>query len=118
MNSLAGKRALISGAARGIGAQTARRMAEAGAKVIVGDILEARAQETVSEITAAGGTAHFVPLDVTREQDWTKAVGEAETRYGGLDILVNNAGLFLGREFDKATDDDWDKIVAINLKGV
>ena len=118
MNSLERKRALISGGARGIGAQTARRMAEAGASVIVADILEARARETVEEIAAAGGTAHFVPLDVTKEQDWANAVAEAEKRFGGLDILVNNAGLFLGCEFEKATDDDWDRIVAINLKGV
>lgn len=118
MNSLEGKVALISGAARGIGAQTARRMAEAGAKVVIGDVLEARAKETAAEISAAGGEALFVALDVTQEAAWSGAVAAATETYGGLDILVNNAGIFLGREFQDVTDEDWDRIVAINLKGV
>jgi len=118
MNRLDGKVALISGAARGIGGQTAKRMAEAGAKVIVGDILEEPAKETVAEIKAAGGEAEFVYLDVTKDADWTAAVSKATDAFGGLDILVNNAGIFLGREFEEATDADWDKIVAVNLKGV
>ena len=118
MNRLDGKVALISGAARGIGGQTAVRMAEAGAQVVVGDILEDRAKETVAQIRAAGGAAEFVYLDVTKEADWTAAVEKATDAFGGLDILVNNAGIFLGREFEQATDADWDKIVAINLKGV
>lgn len=118
MNRLDGKVALISGAARGIGAQTARRMAEAGAKVVIGDLLEARAKETVAEINDAGGTAEFVSLDVTKEADWTAAVAKVTEHFGGLDILVNNAGIFLGREFEDATDEEWDKIVAVNLKGV
>ncbi|MGI9423255.1 MAG: SDR family NAD(P)-dependent oxidoreductase [Hyphomicrobiaceae bacterium] len=118
MNRLDGKVALISGGARGIGGQTARRMAEAGASVIVGDVLEDRGRETTDEITAAGGAARFVKLDVTSEADWSAAVNEASTAFGGLDILVNNAGIFLGREFDEATDADWDRIVAVNLKGV
>ena len=118
MNSLEGKVALISGAARGIGAQTARRMAEAGAKVVIGDVLEARAKETAAEITDAGGSALFVPLDVTKDAAWEAAVAAATDKFGGLDILVNNAGIFLGREFQDASDEDWDRIVAINLKGV
>lgn len=118
MNRLDGKVALISGAARGIGGQTAKRMAEAGAKVVVGDILEERAKETVAEIRSAGGQGEFVFLDVTKDADWNAAVSKATEAFGGLDILVNNAGIFLGREFEEATDADWDKIVAINLKGV
>lgn len=118
MNRLDGKVALISGGARGIGGQTARRMAEAGAKVVIGDLLEERGRETASEIASAGGEARFVKLDVTSDADWQAAVNEATGTYGGLDILVNNAGIFLGREFDEATDADWDRIVAINLKGV
>ncbi|MEM6498001.1 MAG: SDR family NAD(P)-dependent oxidoreductase, partial [Pseudomonadota bacterium] len=92
MNRLDGKVALISGAARGIGGQTAIRMAEAGAQVVVGDILEDRAKETVAEIKAAGGAAEFVVLDVTKDADWTAAVEKATDAFGGLDILVNNAG--------------------------
>jgi 3(or 17)beta-hydroxysteroid dehydrogenase len=118
MNRLDGKVALISGAARGIGAETARLMAKAGAAVAVADILEERARQTAGEITAAGGKAVFVPLDVTKESSWTAAVGATTKAFGGLDILVNNAGMFLGRDFEEATLDDWHKLVAINMTGV
>jgi NAD(P)-dependent dehydrogenase (short-subunit alcohol dehydrogenase family) len=118
MNRLDGKVALISGAARGIGAETARLMAQAGAAVVVGDILEERAKQTVGEIAAAGGKATFVPLDVTKESSWTAAVGATTKAFGGLDILVNNAGMFLGRDFEEATLEDWHKLVAINMTGV
>ncbi len=118
MNDLTGKVALISGAARGIGAETARLMCEAGAKVIVGDILDAQGRETVAAITGAGGTATYVSLDVTSETSWTAAVAAATTTYGRLDILVNNAGIFMGRDFEEATLDEWHKLVAVNMTGV
>jgi 3(or 17)beta-hydroxysteroid dehydrogenase len=118
MNRLDGKVALISGAARGIGAATAKVMAEAGAAVVVGDVLTDRAKETVDEIAAAGGKAMAVSLDVTSERDWSAAVAAATKGYGKLDILVNNAGLFLGRDFEEVTMDEWQKLVAVNLTGV
>jgi 3(or 17)beta-hydroxysteroid dehydrogenase len=71
MNRLDGKVALLSGAARGIGAETARLMAEAGAKVAVGDVLDERGRETARAIESAGGEAVYTHLDVTREEDWT-----------------------------------------------
>lgn len=118
MNRLDGKVALLSGAARGIGAQTARRMAEAGAKVVIGDILEDKGQELAKEITDAGGDARFVRLDVTREDDWDGAVQAVVQAHGKLDILVNNAGLFLGREIEEVSLDDWHRLVSVNLTGV
>jgi 3(or 17)beta-hydroxysteroid dehydrogenase len=118
MNRLDGKVALLSGAARGIGGQTARRMAEAGAKVVIGDILEDKGQEIAKEITDAGGDARFVRLDVTREDDWDAAVQTAVQAHGKLDILVNNAGLFLGREIEEVSLDDWHRLVSVNLTGV
>jgi NAD(P)-dependent dehydrogenase (short-subunit alcohol dehydrogenase family) len=118
MNRLDGKVALISGAARGIGAQTARRMAEAGAKVVIGDVLDAVGNETVKEIVSGGGEARYVTLDVTLEADWTRAVDEAVSHYGGLDILVNNAGLFIGQDFEEVGVETWNKLVAVNLTGV
>ena len=117
-NRLDGKVALISGAARGIGASTAHRMVEAGASVVVGDVLTDRAKETVKEIEAAGGKAVFAQLDVTSEKDWKAAVALAQQRFGKLDILVNNAGIYLGRDFEEATMDEWEKLVAVNLTGV
>ena len=118
MNRLDGKVALISGAARGIGGETAKRMAEAGAKVVIGDILEDKAGETVKEITATGGQALFVKLDVSSEASWSAALSAATKQFSGLDILVNNAGMFLGRDFMDATMEDWNKLVAINMTGV
>ncbi|MBS0240698.1 MAG: glucose 1-dehydrogenase [Proteobacteria bacterium] len=118
MNRLDGKVALISGAARGIGGATAKLMAEAGASVVVGDVLADKAKETVKEIEAKGGKAAYAALDVTSERDWTAAVATAKQRFGKLDILVNNAGLFLGRDFEEVTLEEWQKLVAVNLTGV
>src|ERR1700732_2676471 len=97
MNRLDGKIALLSGAARGIGAETARLMVEAGAAVAIGDVLEERGRDTVPTLEKAGGRACYLHLDVTREDDWTAAIEAVVARFGGLDILVNNAGVFLGK---------------------
>jgi NAD(P)-dependent dehydrogenase (short-subunit alcohol dehydrogenase family) len=118
MNRLDGKVALISGAARGIGAETARLMAEAGAKVALGDVLGERGRETARAIESAGGEAIYTHLDVTREEDWTAAVTVITGRFGGLDILVNNAGVFLGMSIEEATLADWHRLCGINLTGV
>ncbi|MBU2531246.1 MAG: glucose 1-dehydrogenase [Alphaproteobacteria bacterium] len=118
MNRLDDKVALLSGAARGIGGATARRMAEAGAKVVIGDVLEEQGRTLAREISEAGGEARFVRLDVTKESDWDAAVKEATDAYGGLDILVNNAGLFLGRDIEDVSLADWNRLVAVNLTGV
>ena len=96
MNRLDGKIALISGAGRGIGAATAKLMVEAGAKVIIGDIIEKQGRELAENL---GPNASFIRLDVTMEEDWERAVDLAQSSFGGLDILANNAGLFLGRDF-------------------
>src|SRR5437868_8253329 len=118
MNRLDGKVALISGAARGIGAETARLMAEAGAKVAVGDVLDERGRETVREIESAGAEALYTRLDVTREEDWNAAIAAVTERFGGLDILVNNAGVFLGMSIEEATLADWYRLCGVNLTGV
>ena len=97
MNRLDGKVALISGAARGIGAEAAKLMVESGARVVVADVLDERGRETVRSLESAGGEALYAHLDVTREEDWTAAIAATVARFGGLDILVNNAGLFLGK---------------------
>jgi 3(or 17)beta-hydroxysteroid dehydrogenase len=117
MNRLDGKIALISGAARGIGAETARLMVEAGARVVIGDILDERARETAREI-GGDSAAVFHHLDVTSEEDWSGAIGTAVARWDGLDILVNNAGLFLGKDIEEASVDEWRRLCAVNLTGV
>jgi 3(or 17)beta-hydroxysteroid dehydrogenase len=118
MIRLDGKVALVSGAARGIGAETARKMAAAGASVVIGDVLADRARETAEEITHAGGEALALALDVTTEASWTAAVAAATKQFGKLDILVNNAGIFLGKDLMDATLEDWTRLVAINMTGV
>ena len=118
MNRLDGKVALISGAARGIGGETAQLMAKAGAKVVIGDVLDERGQQTVAAIRAAGGQAEYVHLDVTKEDDWTVAIGVAVARFGALNILVNNAGVFIGKGIEEISMSEWDKLVAVNMTGV
>lgn len=118
MNRLDGKVALISGAARGIGGETATLMAQAGAKVVIGDVLDERGRQTVAQINAAGGQAEYVHLDVTKEDDWTAAINTATGKFGKLDILVNNAGVFIGKGIEDISMAEWDKLVAVNMTGV
>jgi NAD(P)-dependent dehydrogenase (short-subunit alcohol dehydrogenase family) len=118
MNRLDGKVALISGAARGIGAETARLMVEAGATVAVGDVLDERGQQTARALDSAGGEAIYTHLDVMREEDWTAAIAAVTGRFSGLDSLVNNAGVFLGVGIEEATLADWHRLCAVNLTGV
>ena len=118
MNRLDGKVALVSGAARGIGAETARKMAAAGATIVVADILAERVRETAKQITDAGGKALALALDVTTEESWTAAVAAALKQFGKLDILVNNAGMFLGKDLMDATMEEWNRLVAVNMTGV
>jgi NAD(P)-dependent dehydrogenase (short-subunit alcohol dehydrogenase family) len=106
MNRLDGKIAFISGAARGIGAATARLMVEAGAKVAIGDVLDERGDETARAIAGSDNAAIYKHLDVTREEEWEAAIGATVSRFGGLDILVNNAGLFLGKGIEEASLDE------------
>jgi NAD(P)-dependent dehydrogenase (short-subunit alcohol dehydrogenase family) len=90
-------------------------MVEAGAKIAIGDVLDERGRETAR---ALGGTAHYLHLDVTREEDWSAAVAAAVERFGKLDILVNNAGLFLGKDIESVTLAEWERLSAVNLTGV
>src|SRR5262244_1551938 len=118
MNRLDGKIAFLSGAARGIGAETARLMVEAGARVVIGDIVDERGRETVRGLEAAGGDALYVHLDVTRADDWATAIAAVTARFGGLDILVNNAGIFVAKGIEESTAADWERLCAVNLTGV
>jgi NAD(P)-dependent dehydrogenase (short-subunit alcohol dehydrogenase family) len=114
---LAGKVALISGAASGMGRSEAIIFAREGAKVVVADILEAEGRDVVDHIAKAGGQARFAKLDVTREADWQAAVEAAVAGFGKLDILVNNAGIS-GSGPDTLSVPVWDTVMEINAKGV
>jgi 3alpha(or 20beta)-hydroxysteroid dehydrogenase len=115
---LAGRTALVSGGARGQGAAHGRRLAEEGAAVILGDILEDEGEAHAHELRAAGHAAHFVRLDVTNPADWSTAVQAAEERFGRLDILVNNAGVVRVAPIVDETDDGWQNTMAVNATGV
>jgi NAD(P)-dependent dehydrogenase (short-subunit alcohol dehydrogenase family) len=118
MARLAGKVALISGGARGQGAAEAKLFTQEGAKVVFGDILDEQGKRVEEEIHAQGGDAIYVHLDVTRAQDWQRAVQTAESQYGKLDILVNNAGIAIRGTIEETSEEDWDRLMAINMKGV
>ena len=115
---LAGKVALISGGARGMGAVEARLFAKEGAKVVIGDVLEAEGRQVETDIRAAVGDGVFVRLDVTSEADWTNAVKTAVSRFGKLDILVNNAGIGAQGRVEDTTLEAWNRVMAVNATGV
>ena len=115
---LAGKVALVSGAASGMGQSEATIFAREGAKVVVADILEAEGKQVADKIAAGGGQARFVKLDVTSEAEWDAAVKAAVGAFGKLDVLVNNAGISGTYDQDMLSSAAWDKVMAVNAKGV
>ena len=115
---LEGKVALISGGARGQGAAEARLFAREGAKVVIGDILDAEGQQVEAEIAESGGECVYVHLDVTSEEEWQNAVSRAVAQFGKLDVLVNNAGIFPPARIEDTTEELWDRVMDINGKGV
>jgi NAD(P)-dependent dehydrogenase (short-subunit alcohol dehydrogenase family) len=115
---LGGKVAIVSGAASGMGAATARRFAKEGAKVVVADMLEGDGRKVAAEIVAANGAGVFMTLDVTNEADWKRLVDDTVAQYGKLDILVNNAGISGSAVNDLLDTAAWDKLLAVNGRGV
>ena len=118
MARLAGKVALISGGARGQGAVEAQLFTQEGAAVVFGDVLDDEGKKVEADIRASGGRATYVHLNVTREADWRAAVSTAVQTYSKLDVLVNNAGILLRARIEDTSEADWDRIMAVNVKGV
>lgn len=114
-NRLAGKVALISGGARGMGASHARAMVAQGAQVVLGDV---RDDEGEAVAASLGDAASYVHLDVTDRDHWAAAVATAVARHGRLNVLVNNAGIADFGPIGRYRPDQWDRIIAINLTGV
>jgi glucose 1-dehydrogenase len=115
---LDGQRALVTGASSGIGAATVKALAAAGAKVVVNYIGgEDRADAVAEEIKAAGGEALPLRADVSREDDVLAMFAKMTEAWGGIDILVANAGLQRDAPFTEMTVEDWDTVLAVNLRG-
>ncbi|MEX2146329.1 MAG: glucose 1-dehydrogenase [Candidatus Rokuibacteriota bacterium] len=111
---LAGKVAIVTGGASGMGRSEATIFAREGARVVVADILEQEGQEVAKSI---GDAARFMKLDVTSEPDWQALVAAAEREFGRLDILVNNAGISGTYTSDLASTEAWERVMDINAKG-
>lgn len=115
--SLAGHRALVTGASSGLGEHFARTLARAGAEVVVAARRAERLERVVADIGSAGGRAHAVRLDVTRAGDVGSAFDEIEGRLGVVDIVINNAGVTSTHPFLEHSEADWDSTLDTNLKG-
>ncbi len=118
MKRVLGKVAIVTGAAKGIGAETAILLAREGAKVIVTDLDEKGGHDVAARIAAAGGAALFVKQNVTDEAAWTEIVATATKSFGGLHILVNNAGVAFPGNVEDTSLEDWRKLMAVNLDAV
>jgi NAD(P)-dependent dehydrogenase (short-subunit alcohol dehydrogenase family) len=115
---LAGKVAVVTGGASGMGQSEAVIFAREGARVVVADLLEREGQQTVDTIKAAGGQARFVKLDVTSEAEWRAAVEATVGAFGTIDVLVNNAGISGTFDPDMLSTTAWDNLMNVNAKGV
>lgn len=117
---VAGKMALVTGAAQGLGAAHCQFLAAEGAKVLCTDINGAGAAETAAAINSAHGegTAFSIQHDVTDRKQWDAAVSRAREAMGGLNVLVNNAGIGVGGNIETCNFDDWKRCFAINVDGI
>lgn len=115
---LAGKVAVVTGAASGLGRSVATLLARQGARVFVLDVDAAGGRETVAEITRASGQARHVECDVASAPAVARAFGEVEDAAGRLDILVNNAGIAHIGNLESTSEDDFDRVYSVNVKGV
>lgn len=116
--SLEGKTAMISGAASGIGKETAFRLAEAGADIILLDINDNQGIRTKEQIQNLGKKAAFFHCDVSSDADCRQAINSAVKEFSKIDVLFNNAGIAIRKNAVQLTEKDWDKVLDINLKGI
>lgn len=117
MKRFKGQVAIVTGAARGIGAATARRLAHEGASVLLTDVLDDEGRQVAAEIRRSEGRALYEHLDVSSEAEWRRAVDRAAT-LGPVTVLVNNAGIARGEDVESETREGFDKLIAINQTGV
>jgi 3-oxoacyl-[acyl-carrier protein] reductase len=114
---LKGKVAVITGAGGALGGGTARRLAKEGAAVVIADVKVEATQDAAKEIQQAGGQALGVVCDVSRKSDVEAMIDKAAETFGGVDILVNNAAIYPSRPWTEITEEEWDRVFAVNIKG-
>lgn len=115
MSELEGRRALVTGGARGLGLAIAELMVERGAKVMLADIDEAEAKAAADKL---GDAARAIKADSTSSADWQAAIGATVEAFGGMDTLINNAGIEIGKPLVEHEEDEYDRLMDINVKGV
>ena len=118
MGRVSGKVALVTGAAMGLGAETARRLAREGAAVMLTDVADGQADDVLRGIRAEGGRAIAVQADVTRRDSVKAMIAAAVEAHGRLDVIFNNAGIAQTRPFLSITEDDWHRVMDVNGLGV
>jgi 3-oxoacyl-[acyl-carrier protein] reductase len=109
--------ALITGAGQGIGKETALLFAHEGAKVVVADLNETTGAQTANEITKSGGTGVFIKANIAKQAEAKSLVEETKKRFGRIDILLNNAGIMRDATLLKMTEESFDQVIEVNLKG-
>ena len=115
---LSGKIAIVTGGAAGIGFGCVRRLAEAGAVVVIADLNPKMGEESVQQLASDGYKAKFVKCNVTQESDVASMIDTTVKTFGGVDIMVNNAGIYPGKPITEMDVETWDKVMNINLRGV
>jgi 3-oxoacyl-[acyl-carrier protein] reductase len=109
---------IVTGAARGMGKATAAAFAREGARVVVNDLVADAAERAAAEIRASGGEATAVVADVSRRADAQRLAAETVQRYGTVDVLVNNAGILSRTAIESISEEEWDRVMAVNVRGV
>ena len=115
---LSEKVSIITGGSNGMGAEEARLFATQGSTVVVADLQETEGMEVVKEIESSGGKAIFEKLDVTEEGQWVSLIERVTNNFGGLHILVNNAGITKDNLLMRMSEEDFDKVIEVNLKSI
>jgi 3alpha(or 20beta)-hydroxysteroid dehydrogenase len=114
MTRLAGKIAIVTGGARGLGASVARRLAREGASVVVADVLDGEGQALATELASHG---RYVHLDVASEADWAAAISATRAAFGVPNVLINNAGIYRTKHFEQMTTAEYLEVIHINQLG-
>ncbi|MFQ6675257.1 MAG: 3-oxoacyl-ACP reductase FabG [Fidelibacterota bacterium] len=117
MRGLKGKVVVVTGSGQGIGRETALRFAQEGANVVVAEINPSTGQQTADDLSPLGVEVLFVQVDITDRESVRRMVSEVKKKFGRIDVLINNAGVIQDRTLKKMTDEEFDRVVEVNLRG-